>query len=203
MTTIESLVTSLNEDYVRDPGNKVWNLATKHRAINKGYTKIQEELNWNEWQNEANETRLTVIGSELYVLPDDFIRMSIVTHNWTDLAETSRKITRERDQTPQSGIPRHYYIYNNKLWLYPVPDAVQTLNMMFYKNEPTVSTTQDSSMPATTDDAALKWAAYQLFLGLRDTNSATIFLQDYEREINNLRGTLLFDDENTQLTYER
>jgi phosphate uptake regulator len=48
MTTIESLVTSLNEDYVRDPGNKVWNLATKHRAINKGYTKIQEELNWNE-----------------------------------------------------------------------------------------------------------------------------------------------------------
>jgi hypothetical protein len=107
------------------------------------------------------------------------------------------------DETPKSGTPNRYYIYNGKLGLYPVPDAVKVIDLTYYEQEVTISTEQDSQLPDICDDAIVLYAAYKLFLGVRDANSATMFLQDYEREINRLRLALLFDDENMKLDYER
>ena len=74
MTTIETYATRLSEDYVRDPNNKVWNINTKYRAVNKGYTKVQQDLGWTQAEAEENDTRSTVVGSELYELPTNFKR---------------------------------------------------------------------------------------------------------------------------------
>ena len=203
MTTIETYTTNLNEDYIRDPNNKVWNLNAKHRAINKGYTKVQSDLWRAEAANENNDTRVSVAGSELYELPSDFVRVALIRYDWDALHRTTRKQTRIADETPQSGTPTSYYIYNGKLGLYPVPDAVKTIDLTYYEQEATLSTEQDSQLPSICDDAIVLYAAYKLYLGVRDANSATVFLQDYEREINKLRMSLLFDDENMRMKYER
>jgi hypothetical protein len=58
-------------------------------------------------------------------------------------------------------------------------------------------------MPTVVDDAILLFASYKLFLGVRDAGSANLMLQDYLQEINTLRFTMLYEDENTRMTYER
>jgi len=203
MTTIENFRSRLNEDYVRDPNNHVWNLSTKDRAINKGYTRVQQDLNRNQWENENNATSSTVAGSELYTLPDNFVRMKLVRYKGAELTKVTRKDTKEWADTPQSGTPAYYYIYNNKLGLYPVPDAIWTIDLEYYEAEATITTSQDSQTPAIADDAILLYAAYKLYLGVRDINSAGLFREDYENEISRLKLSIIYDDENMRMGYER
>lgn len=200
-TTLASLRTMLNEDYVRDPKDKIWNQATKNRALNKWYIKVQQELNWNADPNEAYDTRSSVAGSELYDLPDDFVRLSLVRYDWEELTRTTRKTVREFDDNPQSGKPEWYYIYNGKLWLYPVPNSVKTIDL-YYLESILLSTSNDSELPTYCDDAIVLWAAYKLYIGVRDMNSAQIYAQDFQDEIRRLRSTMLMNDENMSFGYD-
>lgn len=202
MTSLATLRTELNEDYIRDPNNKVWNTDTKDRALNKWYQQVQKDLQWSEGVNEQYDTRSAVAGSELYDLPDDYIKISLVTYAWDELIRTTRKQTRQLDETPQSGTPRRYYQYNNKLGLYPVPDWTGTIGLYYYESEATLSSVQDSTLPSLANDAIKLYAAYKLFLWVRDSQSASLFLQDYEKEMNKLRMDLLYDDENMRSWYE-
>lgn len=203
MTSLATLRTRLSEDYTRDPNYRIRNQSAVERAINKWYTRVQKDLWWTEWSNENNATTSTVAGSELYDLPSDFIRMKLIRYNGDDLVETTRKAIKRADETSQSWTPHRYYLYNNKLGLYPVPSAVGTLDLEYYQSETTLSSAQDTQLPSIVDDAILLFAAYKLFLWVRDTGSAQSFYQDYQDEVNTLRMTLLFDDENVEFSYQR
>lgn len=196
MTAIETFVTQLNEDYLRDPNNKVWNLSAKHRAINKGHSKVQSDLGRSSSSNENNDVRNTVVGSELYELPDDFVRFTLIRYDGKPLTKTTRQETRKMDEEVENGIPNRYYIYNGKLGLYPVPTEVKQLDLTYKEIESTISASQDSELPSICDEAIVLYASYKLYLWTRDANSASLFRQDYEDEINRLRYTLLYDDEN-------
>lgn len=200
-TTLASLRTMLNEDYVRDPKDKIWNQSTKNRALNKWYIKVQQELNRNADPNEAYDTRSSVAGSELYNLPDDFVRLSLVRYDGEELTRTTRKTVREFDDNPQSGKPEWYYIYNGKLWLYPVPNSAKTIDL-YYLESILLSTSNDSELPTYCDDAIVLWAAYKLYIGVRDMNSAQIYAQDFNDEIRRLRSTMLMNDENMSFGYD-
>lgn len=203
MTSLANLRSRLSEDYVRDPNHKVWTSETKDRALNKAYYRVQADLWYNLGENENNSTRETVIGSELYELPSTFTKLNLVRYEWDDLIKTERKYVKKMDETPQSGTPRRYYLYNDLLGIYPVPDAVGTLDLEYSELEATMTSSQGSVLATITDDAVTLYAAYKLFLWARDGNSASLFRQDYENEINRLKTSLLFDDSNMRFKYQR
>ena len=202
MATLTQYISRLNEDYLRDPKNRIWNVWAKERAVNKWYTKVQQELWWNADSSEQYDTRNAVAGSELYDLPDDFVRLSLVRYDNDELIRTTRKAVREFDETPQRWEPHWYYIYNGKLGLYPIPDSNKQIDLYYYESN-VLSDTQASELPAYCDDAITLWAAYKLFLWVRDQQSAFMFRQDFEEEIKQIQGTMLYNDENMRFWYEK
>lgn len=104
------------------------------------------------------------MGSELYALPSDFIKLDLVQYDGSELMETTRKKTRENNKEIPSGTPTHYYLYANKLGVFPIPDAEKELNLHYFSNESTIDEDTESALPDICDDAILLRAAYKLYL---------------------------------------
>jgi hypothetical protein len=200
MTTIASLRTRL-KDYTRDK-NKIRPQTMEDRALNKGYEKVQADLWWSASASDALYDTSTVSGIELYTLPSDFVRLKIITLDGQQLTQTTREATRSM-WTISSGTPNTYYLYAWAIGLYPVPDKVMAISMENSNKLAKLSDSQDSELPESTDDAVTLYAAYKLFLWVRDAGSAGLLRQDYEEEMKSVRGMLLFNDDNISYWYSR
>ena len=74
--------------------------------------------------------------------------------------------------------------------------------MLYRGNLPKITADVDSALPSDYDDAICLYAAYKLFKGVRDNNSANTFLIDYEQEINTLR-LRAFNTDDLEVSYPR
>lgn len=171
-------------------------------ALNMWYDQVQADLWRLDWDSEENTTLSTVSWTELYTISSEFVRNWLVRYAGTPLVRTTRKRVREMDSTPQSGTPYRYYIYQNKLGLYPVPNAVWSVEIEYYKDQAKLSTSQDSELPDVCDKPITIYAAYMLFLPI-DAAKAANLLSEYERTMNKVRFKLWYQDENVKFWWRR
>jgi hypothetical protein len=202
MTTTAQFKTRLSEDYTRDPNYSVRKESAVERALDKWYTQLQRDLWRDTGANEDTATDTSVSWTELYDVPTWFVRMQLVRYDGEELVRTTREQTRRRDENTQSWTPDYYYIHWDKVGLYPVPDDSKTIDYQYLGQQTSLSSVWSSALPDICDDAITLYAAYKLFLGVRDSNSASLMKQDYLDEVNMLRSTLLFNDENMTFSYE-
>lgn len=68
----------------------------------------------------------SVVKQESYTLPNDYMSMKRVTYDGVRLHSSSLEeidnINKNRDDEIPTGTPKWYFIWSNKLHLYPVPD---------------------------------------------------------------------------------
>ena len=201
MTSLSTFVTRLSEDYVRDPRHTVRNEATKKRAINKWYTRVQQDIWWGDSSSDTLYEVTSTSGTELYALPSDFVRLKQITINGNPLSKTTR--TQTRETILDNWTPRAYYLYAWSFGLYPTPDAALPIKMEYSSHLPTLTDVVDSELGDEVDDAITLYAAYMLFLWVRDQEGASLMRSAYEDEINRVRLQLLFNDYDVQFWMSR
>jgi hypothetical protein len=80
----------------------------------------------------------TVASTQSYVFPSrykDELHMWLVssTTKYYLVKWVGSEAERSYTQTDKSGKPTNYWVWNDKYWLYPIPDAVYTLKLKYYE----------------------------------------------------------------------
>ena len=87
---------------------------------------------------EVSTTTPTVDGTQSYAIPTDYkdeLQVYLVTSNtkkqltkWVG-SEAEKNFTKDNTE----GEPYAYWIWDDKVWLYPIPDAVYTITYRYYE----------------------------------------------------------------------
>jgi len=106
----------------------------------------------------------TVIDTYEYTLPTDLLALRAVRYNKVKLTMTTMDEldTIVKDRSSESGTPGYYYTFADTLTLWPVPDAVGTLEV-YYTQVPTELTSDASSLtlPAQYDNRVVEYCVAQ------------------------------------------
>lgn len=160
-TTLTALRSRLSSEILRDPNNRVRPVTTLDSAINEAQKKIWFRLG--SMVDDVQSTTSTVSWTQEYDLPSDYGRLITATFAGVELVRTTLKELRKTYSTFTSWTPCWYYIRPWSIWLYPIPNLVGTLLMYYVNVPPTITTSQDTSLPSFMDWAILTCAASLCF----------------------------------------
>lgn len=209
MTSLNSFRTELREDYLKDPNGKIWNNSMVDRAINKGYSQVQSDLNYGSNENLAPTMVYTTVAGQMeYDLPADFARVQQVRYNFTGqniypLGRTTLKALRAQYTKFVGGNPWQYYKNALKLGVYPIPNQPAKLYLDYYLMLPDITVDQDSETPDNYDDSVILYAAYKLLTGTEKDQKAAQCKKQYDDNIATLRLQYEYDDENMRFLNQR
>ena len=124
-----------------------WTDVSLTRWINQGNIDLARRLENLEDTESSNVVALT----PNYNLPTDCIKIRRVTYNSRALYpieyETLNDITADGSgELTETGTPTNFYIFDNDIWLYPVPSASLALGLKiwYYKRPATLTNTVDT-----------------------------------------------------------
>ena len=112
---------------------------------------------------QGSSTTTTVSGTQNYALPLDFLYFVRLTFDGLKLFQVNFNEIDEAefDETLDTGLPTNYYIFNDQIYLYPIPNQVKTLRLWYYKSPTTLDETTDSlEISSNWDDVVATYAAY-------------------------------------------
>lgn len=194
MATQSNLIIYISSDYLRDRNNKRRSTDSIIRAINVAQYDIQKDL-WTLLNNQDNTyTISTVIAQWSYSLPTDFISLSQIRYQWQPLVKSTKKEINSMFSTISSWTPYYYYLFDNQLSVYPVPDKVGVLDMIYYWSYPIIDSTNGSWTPTDLETALMMRASSILFKQVMMIDSANLRDQEYEKQLMKARAWLLQDE---------
>lgn len=155
-----------------------------NRTINEGLRRfVRETLCLND-----TFVTTTAAGIAAYTLPADSLnppKVHQVTWDCYVLHPMTYLETRDLNSYLHStGSPSSFYIDENKVFLYPIPDSAKEMNIVYYKKPATLSADDDvPEIPEEFHEALANYAAYQIMRSDRGALSETINAADFhERE---------------------
>lgn len=101
------------------------NLTLGDQLINDGHRITLGEKDW--WFLQKTSTVSTVASQQFYEIPNDIAKVNIVTVTVSSRVYTPREVTSRRDwdmmnqNSVESDIPTHFFIFNGQVGLYPEP----------------------------------------------------------------------------------
>lgn len=197
MTTLATLLTQMNEDYLRDPNYRIWNQNSQTRAIQKAYTQVQSDLEREQPENEINQSITAVVGTQAYALASDFVRISLVRFNGDVLRQKSQKSIKMQYETMQQWTPDSYYLYGGQIYMHPIPNVWGTIDVDYYGKATEITSIQASTLPTDFNDAICLFASAKLMKWVWKWDLWAQFMADYAAEILKLRSQFWLNDENT------
>lgn len=193
MATLATLSSRLANELLRDPNNRIRPAGTLTYAINTAQNKLQSDFG--SMIDDVTSTASTAIGTQEYDLPTDFNRLSIVTFGWIPLLKTSLKSLRECYTTFTQWTPSMYYLRPWVIGLYPIPSTVASLYIIYNNILPTITTSQNSSLPVILDDAMLYRAATICYRQVGRQDMAQIRELEYQKEKSKAMVNLIADED--------
>lgn len=181
-----------------DPNDKIWQNASKTNAVNSAYLAIQSDGNFNWDENVTTGTFNTVSGVQEYAyttyLPN-FVRADLVqfTSDAGNISPANKKYALMNVNTGNAK-PSNYYFFSRKIGFYPVPDGAYSVTVLYRQKLPDMSSTVDCAFDSAFDDAIAKYAAYNIWSTTKVYDKANKALQDYNKALNFLKMTYLFND---------
>jgi len=114
---------------------------------------------------------------------------------------TLSRITKQQFLTNRASQtkPSSFYIYGDKIGLYPTPDGVYSLDLLYKKKLPEITSVVDCELNDGMEDLMILWACYLMFLSVEKADKATMCLSQYTLAKDALFAQELYDDE--QLTF--
>lgn len=140
-------------------------------------------------------------GSFSYNLPTDFLRARFLentTDGWVMQpfeSYESLEIADEAGTYTATGSPSFYVIEAGTVKVYPTPSATTTLKLYYYRTPATLSADADvPEIPATYHRSVLvAYAVAMCFRREGDTQQASFFQSEYERELDRMAVQLQYD----------
>jgi len=161
--------------------------ARVQRWLNEAQSRIARIL---ELPNQYVTTTITtVVGTETYNLPSDVVRINGVTN-----ASSPSELTHVEDpadiaynnQAGQSvGEPQYYTLSSGTtLRLSPIPNAVYSLTLDYYKAPSTLSADTDvSSIPSDYHDVMISYALSRAYRSEDDMQMSQFFYSEFMRDL--------------------
>lgn len=177
MSTYGSLQDRINNDYL----NRTDFTAETRRAIRAGI-RHYERQRW--WFNETATSLVTSAGQTFVNLPANYFDLDLLqlTTNSNDIELIRRDYNwiKKANTARTRGLPTDFTIYQNRIELFPVPDAIYTLPISYKHKFPALSgVTSDSTSSHWTsavEDLIVYHATAVMWVGvLRDTERAMAF----------------------------
>lgn len=109
----------------------------------------QDVLGRNDWKFlEVNATFSTVASQQNYGLASDCYKIiGARTASYELKYLTSREIDEIDPDASTTGSPQFYSMFANQIWLYPVPNSIDTISIRYIKTLSDLSGSQESSIP--------------------------------------------------------
>jgi len=193
MSTLLSLRSTVSSNLLRDPNNKIRPVAFVDSAINNAYIRTQQDCldMYEDWEKQT--TISSIPWTQEYTLPSDFLRLQLIRFDWSTLQRTTKKEIKEKNELMTWWIPTYYYIYQGKIWLFPVPDKGWTVDIEYTSQLPTITVDQDSLNPWYLDMAICYYAASECSDQVGKYDQSAIYRQRYKEEVNNAMLFLVWD----------
>jgi len=86
-------------------------------------------------------------------------------------------------------------MYGDKIGLYPTPDGVYSLDLLYKRKLPEITDVVDSELNSSMEDLLILWACYLMFLSVEKNDKATMCLNQYTQAKDALFAQELYDDE--------
>lgn len=191
MATFKDLQDRIALDYL----NRMTLMPEVKRAINNSI-KTYEARRY--WFNEAQTAMATTSGQLYMSVPSDFLILdrleARIGGSLSTLRETDFHSIRDLNAGEATGSPCEYAYHGDRFELYPIPDAIYTVNVYYIKSLPALTADSDSNV--WTNEAAnliAHAATVDLLCGVLQADSASIsrhvsMLQIAQNELN-LRNT--------------
>lgn len=163
---------------MRDNNQNKFDLDAVKQWINLGEI---EYCNKTSFSVEKDETIITTSGTQEYTLPDDYKSIIKVFIDGNPITYTSIENTIEA--TTQTGTPSTYYIKQNQIGLYPVPNTTFNLTIIYYSIGGNLLNDDDVSiMPKEHQFIPIFYACYLASIESDDSRQNT-FYNLYQMEL--------------------
>lgn len=95
------------------------------------------------WFNETTGTFATVANQEYYgtvdsvpsdILSINYLRLTVSSNNKPEIPQKTYSQIQAMNSGASIGQPLYYAWYSNKIWFYPIPDAIYTLTVSYQKS---------------------------------------------------------------------
>ena len=166
---------------MRDPNFRVRPSDYMDTALNNAQQGIATRL----WTNadDIEYTVSTVSGTQEYSLLSNFGTLQTVTYDGKALIPTTLKELKNTYETFTNWMPTNYYTRPWSIGLYPIPNAVWTLYMLYNSIMPTMTDSIDATLPSYMDRAIICKAASELY-GSTNPDKAQFREVQYEKAFN-------------------
>lgn len=153
----------------------------------------------------------TVSAEERIEVPDDFLReweddalwyfnagASEAADIWTELVKD--ELTFLRNNLPGSGVPQAYALDGNNFRIFPTPDAVYVLKLIYYQRDTLLTSNVENLWLKHIPFLLIGKAGIQLSVGFRDKGALAQFAKWEKDGLDSLmRMTTARDNENLSL----
>lgn len=119
---------------------------------------------------EKDTTTATVDGTQSYALPTDYKdELLVYLVSGTTKKQLTKWVGSEAEknfsQTTQEGEPYAYWVWDDKVWLYPIPDKVYTLTYRYYQylTDLTDAATEENELCSRWSDLLINGATSDAF----------------------------------------
>ena len=207
-TTLSSLRSFGRKTFKIDRLWKVWDDSEWNDAIWGAIEEVQNYGNFRLQENNATTTFNTVVDQAEYDISTsitDLQGINVVEFDNVTLDTITYEDVIMDNETIPTGTPTNYYIYNNKIGLYPTPSVVDTVTVV-YNKKLTLPTDDADESPLSSeyDRAIILYAQYTLLSDLWDPKNvqrASLRLQRFNKELGKLYNMDMLLDRN-QLQYK-
>jgi hypothetical protein len=201
MSTLVELRVKARQQYTKiDPNGKIWDNNILDIFVNESYTKVQRALNYD--LQECDDTyTLPITGASEYNLPTGFVRLEDIKANGNCLKKVNKQDV--NGWVALSSAPTYYYIFKNKIGLYPTPTGSDSIEMIYKKKLAKLTDTQDSELSDDYDEAISLYACYLMCLSVEKVQKAQIVLAQYKSIEAELFNMSINNDDNISFLLER
>ena len=172
-STRAQLRNKLRANIKMDRLGKVWDNASVDDAIDTAISEVFSRWDY-KWDTSNQETSFNSVAAQMEYdvetnIPQSAL-ISLVTFKGAPIYEIKYKDLLEQYPTLQSWTPTHYYLYNGKIGLHPIPTTNGDTIDVTYDSYWEMATADDSNCPFSTDfdRAIVNYAAYHLLMDPAD-----------------------------------
>jgi len=193
MNTLIELRVLVRTTYSKiDPHSKIWDDNTLDYYINEAYRKIQRDVWYDIPECQSSIDITTISGTTEYSKPTDLQKVIGFFQDWYKLTRITKEYSiRSR---PTDSRPCSYFMYWWKIWFYPTPNNSYTINLIYNRTLPKITSTVWSELPTDYDDAIASYACYLMMISVEKQAKANMALSLYMERINELYGQFINDD---------
>lgn len=168
--------------------------ATAYRArikswLNEAQSRIARTLEIPELYTQSTIT--TIVGTTTYTKPTDLIRLKAITDpaldNLTFEPDYDEVLLDNSANPTNTGRPVEFSIAPTGIILSPVPDAVYSLTLTYYKRPTDLSVDSDvSTLPVDYHDVMVSYTLQRSYRSEDDAEMATFYYNEYWKDLRQL-----------------